>query len=409
MKPAEDIERIVKEMSFRAGAETNQRLWAEVRKAQEQSPTRTTAPSRSRLRRIIMRNPRIRWAAAAVTILVVVLSISLWNKSIPAAYALEQTIEASRSVRYLEIRDFRNETEEPKKFWVELDDAGQIRRTRFEIPAWDSPGDGPKVSILKGGKATVWLKAKKTMVTIQEEGFANRMMEIVRLLDPQLALQHFSEWEKAGLAQIQIDQPANRAEPITVTSTKTPQGRNAGFADRTVLTVDQTTKLVTKIEKYQLTSNGSYESLGRTEFYPSREPFAPGLFTLDDVPADVMRIDQTVQEVGLDQGDLSDQEIAVQVVREFFEALNAKDYAKAGRLMGGIPAGKVEQMLGNAGIVRIISIGTPQPDPTLRGKRFFVPCQVEFQGNGVKSTEDSRVSVRTLDNQPQKWIIAGGI
>jgi outer membrane lipoprotein-sorting protein len=46
----------------------------------------------------IMKSNITKFAAAAIIIIVVVLSIGLWDKSIPAAYAVEQTIEAMRNV-----------------------------------------------------------------------------------------------------------------------------------------------------------------------------------------------------------------------------------------------------------------------------------------------------------------------
>ena len=121
MKPADDIERIVNSMSFQAGPETDRRIWADAREAQEQTQARMATPNGSRLRRHIMRNPRMNLAAAAAITVAVVLSIGLWKKSSRTAYALEQTIEASHSVRCLEIREFQAGMEGPKVFRVEFD------------------------------------------------------------------------------------------------------------------------------------------------------------------------------------------------------------------------------------------------------------------------------------------------
>ncbi len=410
MRPTDDIERIVKRMSFQAGPETDRRVWADTRKAQEQSHVRTASPSGSLFGRRIMRNPRMQLATAAVIAVAVVLFISLWDKSTPAAYALEQTIQAGRSIRYLEIRDFETGKDGPKELWLEFDDAGQIKRMRNEMPAWGSPGDGPKVSVWQKGKATIWFKAKNALLTVQEESITNQLMGLVRMVDPTLMLQHFSECEKAGVAQIQIEEPANKTEPIVVTCTQSPQVREAGFADRSVLFIDQATKLVTKIEKYGRTSNGGYELSTWIEFRGYNEPIAPALFALEDVPADVVRVDQTVQEVGVEQGDLSDQQVAVKAVREFYEALIAKDYAKAGRLVGGVPAAKIEEVFRGVAIVRIVSIGTAQPNPNPRVGGLLVSCQLEVEKNGVKSVwELPGVGVRPGYKRPHQWLIDGGV
>ncbi len=172
---------------------------------------------------------------------------------------------------------------------------------------------------------------------------------------------------------------------------------------------DQATKLATKAEQYRLTPNGDYELLGWTEFHGYNQPIDPAMFTLDDVPADVMRIDQTTQEVGLEQGDLSDKEIAVQVVREFYEAVIARDYAKAGRLLEGAPAAMMEDLFKDLKIVRVVSIGEPQPHPTPGVGGYMVPCQLEVETNGVRSIyKPYGPGGRPVYNQPNRWTIHGG-
>lgn len=358
-----------------------------------------------------MRNPHIRWAAAAVIAVAAALSLSLWDKSASTAYAIEQTIEASHSVRYLEIRDFQQGMEGAKQFWLEFDAAGQVKNIRAEMPEWESPGDGVRVSIWQEGKAKIWYKEKKSLVTVPEKRFADQMLKAVQLFDPKSALQRFSELEKRGLVRLEIEEPARKTEPITVTSINAAQLKDAGYQpDRTVLFIDQTTKLVTKIKQYRLAQNGDYELLGWTEFHGYNQPIAPAVFALDDVPADVMRIDQTTQEIGLEQGDLPDKEIAVKVVREFYGAVIAKDYAKAGRLLEGLPAARMEEMFKDLGIVRIVSIGEPKPHPTPGVGGFMVPCQLEIEKNGVKSIyEPYGPGVRPVYNQPHRWDIHGGV
>jgi hypothetical protein len=53
-------------------------------------------PNRPTIWRIIMKSKITKFAAVAIITIVVVLSITLLDKSIPSAYALEQTIKADR-------------------------------------------------------------------------------------------------------------------------------------------------------------------------------------------------------------------------------------------------------------------------------------------------------------------------
>ena len=123
-----------------------------------------------------------------------------------------------------------------------------------------------------------------------------------------------------------------------------------------------------------------------------------------------LHLDQVNQTIGLEQGELSDNQIAVKLVRSFFEALIAYDYAEAGRIYQGIPADRLEQAFGKS-ILRIISIGPPEKDPKYDGK-LRVPCSLEMEKDG-KITEwqphPEGILVGPVENQPQRWTIYGGI
>jgi hypothetical protein len=360
--------------------------------------------------RIIMKSQITKFAAAAAIIIVAGLLITLLGTG-KTLYALEQTIQASHSVRYLHIKDFKEGMEEPKEFWLEFDEQGSVKNIRAHMPEWDSPSDGAKVTVWQEGKAKIWFKKKKSLLTIKEERFADEMSKVVQLFDPKLVLQRFYEMEKSGLVEIEIDEPPKKSEPITVTSTNSSEVQELGYkVDRTVIFIDQGTKLVTAIEHYRLAQNADYELLGWTEFYDYNQRIEPAMFVLDDIPSDVMRIDWTTQEIGLEQGDLSDEEIAVKAVREFYEALIAKDYAKAGKIYCGVPAAKMQERWQNINVLRIVSISEPIPHPHPRVGGFQVHCEIEIEKDGVKSIlKPYGPAVRPVHGQSYRWNIHGGV
>jgi hypothetical protein len=164
------------------------------------------------------------------------------------------------------------------------------------------------------------------------------------------------------------------------------------------------------MKNYCLAEDGDYELIGRTEFYGYNQKIDPKMFALDNLPSDVIKIDKTIEDIGLEQGDLSDQEIAVKVVREFYEAVIAKDYAKAGRIYGNTPATKIEEKFKELKIVRIISVGEPKPHPSPGVGGFMVPCKLEIEKDGVKSIyEPYGPGVRPIHGQPNRWGIHGGV
>ncbi|MHC4085991.1 MAG: hypothetical protein ACYSWZ_08970, partial [Planctomycetota bacterium] len=219
-------------------------------------------PKRHIFREYIMKSQITKLAAAAVIILAVVLTINLWNES---ADVLAETIKASHSVRYLHIKSFRQNEDEPKEFWIEFYRDGEVKNVRMHMPEWDSPEDGAKVTIWKENKAQVWFKKKNTLVTIRDKDVAAHFLNFIKELDPKLVVERLYYARQAqGEVEIEIDEPSNKAEPIVVTATCLPPSIRAGW--RLVLFVDRATKLVTAIDFYKL-KDGKYQYIDRVEYY----------------------------------------------------------------------------------------------------------------------------------------------
>ena len=155
-----------------------------------------------------MKSPITKLAAAAVIIIGVLVSINLLDKSIPKAYALTHTIEASHSVRYLHIKSFRQNEDEPKEFWIEFYKDGEVKNVRMHMPEWDSPEDGAKVTIWKENKAQVWFKKKNSLITIRDKTVAAHTLNFIKELDPKLVVQRLYYARQAqGEVEIEIDEP----------------------------------------------------------------------------------------------------------------------------------------------------------------------------------------------------------
>ena len=354
--------------------------------------------------RIIMKNPIMKFSAAAVIIFAVILSINPWDVMIPSAYAFSQTVKASHSVSYLHIKHFRKNGGELEQIWLQFDESGQLLNARMELPR---TSDGPKVSVLNSGKGHVWFKAKNLLITVSDtdDMVAKQLIETTIASDPKHILEQMQQIEAKGRAKLEVVKPGSKSESIKVIvdyllKDGTPSGRD-------VLIVDPTTKLVTKKESYALTDNG-YELAGWQEFLNYNEVIDPKIFSID-VPDDVMKIDQTTQEIGLAKGDLTDEQIAAKVAQQFFEALIAEDYASAGKLLEGFPAEMVKQQLGNIKYNRIVSIGKPYPHPNPETRFLCVPCEIEIETDGVREIRKFEPYIRPVYSDPDYWTIGGGI
>jgi outer membrane lipoprotein-sorting protein len=99
-------------------------------------------------------------AAAAVVVMVVLLSTQLWDRSVPSAYAVEQTIEAMRSIESMHVY-CRNWDGSEVEGWVEIDpETGHEQRYRAE----DS-----NCLILGTGQTTYYYFKDKKLVRVRNK------------------------------------------------------------------------------------------------------------------------------------------------------------------------------------------------------------------------------------------------
>lgn len=389
-----------------AGATESERI-AFVKILDGQSKSKTSKPGIARpdIWRIIMQSKITKFATAAVFIAVAILSVNLLDKTATPAYAIEQTIQASHSVQYLHIKTFMvSISDEPTECWVKFDPAGQVENMRINKPAWMDPGDGETVMVWKDNKLQLWVKKKNFLITVKDQETATQILSMVEQLDPKHAVANILQAQEDGDTKVEIEEPENKAEPIIITATFLMEN-NLPF-QRVILFVDQATKLVNTIETYQL-KDGEYIHFSTIGFYDYNMPIDRKMFTFDNIPDDVMRMDQAAQEVGLAQGDLTDNEIAVEVIRQFLQASIDQDYAKAGKIWGGVPAERMEKAYGKIRFIRIISIGQPEPKPEMSG--LYVPCTIEIEENGkISQWHPEHSYVRQVHGQPQRWEIIGG-
>jgi len=402
MRPAEDIEKLLKNINIDTNAKTDEAVFADVIEAFEKSKSRKTSAPEQNIWRIIMKSPITKLAAAAVIILAVVFSFSIFDKSMPTAYAFEQTIQASHSVQYLHIRAITpSHEDQPVEFWVEFAQDGQPKNMRLNLPDWMAPGGGPREVIWKDGKKQEWIREKNILTTTEDEASAAQVLKMIEDRDPKLAVSRLQEKQDQGKVKLEINEPADKTEPIIVSATSTKED-DSSF-QRTVLYIDQATRLVNKIELYKLI-NGEYEHMKTLEYYDYNQPIDAEMFTFKDLSNDAKQID--LMAVGLAQGDLSEEEIAVKVVRQFLEALIARNYANASRLFPGVSADKIKEMFGEINIIRIVSLGKPIPLSEIN--RLRVPFEVEVEMEGKKSLMKKQgPSVQHLAGQPGRWAISG--
>ncbi|MCF7955932.1 MAG: hypothetical protein K9M75_09040, partial [Phycisphaerae bacterium] len=351
-------------------------------------------------------------AVAAVLVCVVLAAVTVFDKTSSVAYALEQTIQASHNIRYIHTKYIFSNHQEPMEAWVEFDAAGAGRTFRVQMPEWADPWghDGEKTIVWKDNKAHLWLKKKNMFAVMQDNEIADMVFKSTEMFDPKSVLAGLELLHSEGKLTLDIERPADKTSPIIVTATfletiseESPMTDTERATKKLynlwkgseneitkfVLFVDRATRLVTSIDTYE--QRESKEHLVNTlEFYDYNQPIAAGMFQIEDeIPDDALRVDQTAEDVGLAQGSLTDAEAGVELIRQFLEALIDQNYAKAGKLWGGVPAERIEKAYGQIRFIKIVSIDEPIPcgesvrcDDDHYCTGVHVACEVQIEENG---------------------------
>jgi hypothetical protein len=265
-----------------------------------------------------------------------------------------------------------------------------------------APGDGPREVIWKDNKKQEWLKDKNILATAEDESSATQILKMIENLDPKLVVTRLQEKHEQGKVELEINESADKDEPIIVTATSTKED-DSSF-QRIVLYIDQATRLVNTIEFYKL-RNGEYEHMKTLEYYDYNQPIDPKMFMFKDISNDAEHID--LMTIGLAQGNLSDEEIAVEVVRQFLEALIARNYDKASKLFPGVRADKIKELFGELNIIRIVSMGEPILNSETNRLRVPYELEVEMEGKIIQWKQQGPF-VQNLAGQPSRWAIMGG-
>jgi hypothetical protein len=311
------------------------------------------------------------------------------------AYAIGDTVAAQKNVRTVHIKMETAYAGSASEAWAELDGQGNLLRLRMDMP---DTSDGPKVVLWQSDKAQVWFKAKNLLLTLGEPNLVKAMPQ--SFLDPWGEIERLEAQAAAGKFSLETSEAEGEGSYIRVvaTSTEVPGAKKVFF-------VDPMTNLPIRIESYRR-AEGVEELVMRMLFLDYDVPLGPEILS-PDMPSDINRIDQTAREIGLVKGEMTDVQVAKEVVSQLLDALVARDFATVGRLFEGMPASMAEKELGKMRLLRIISIGEPVPaDPKIGG--FRVACEVEVESEGKATRSKGSFGVRPVFNQPERWTIHGG-
>ncbi|MFC1604076.1 outer membrane lipoprotein carrier protein LolA [Planctomycetota bacterium] len=403
MKPADEIRQLFKNAELGIDPNVDEKVFEDVFGAHKETTENT--PAIPEIWRIIMKSRKAQFTAAAVAVLATYLCLQIPGLVAPA-YALQDTIEASNSIRYLHAKAFWTVSKEwDFESWIEFDEDGKPAGFRLQASRVSSDKRlGPATFVYDGDKSQTWMPNlnlcfRRSGKSVSTGALLQWMPSDV---DPKLICEKLRQQARDGEIILDVNEPDQKNEPIVLVVTYPAESRSVNW--KKVLYIDQATRLVKKEEKFEMRS-GQYQHVLTTEFFDYNQKIDPQMFSLDKVlPENVIMIDQSSKEVGLAQGDMTDEEIAAEVTSQFAQTAIARDFDKAGQLFYGMPGYMVEKLLG-VNVLKIISVGPVHRDPDPDLSQMICSGKTLGEIGGQYYEFDSKIYVVPVSGQPGRWMI----
>lgn len=162
MKPTDDIKKLFENAAISTNPKADEIVFDKVLTAQEKALKARPILAEPNIWRIIMKSKITKLAAAAVIIVGVALSLTVIDKLTSEAYAIVQTVEAFKNVRFIHLvrRDDADQVKDER--WIELGmDGRQVRYRQGK--------HGESFAIEDGESTAVYHHEKKTVVIYDRE------------------------------------------------------------------------------------------------------------------------------------------------------------------------------------------------------------------------------------------------
>jgi len=403
MKPADEIRRFFKNAELGIDPDADEKVFKDVFGAHKE--TTENVPAMPEIWRIIMRSRKAQFTAAAMVVLITYLCLQIPKSLVAPAYALDDTIEAYNSIRYLHVKSFWMVEKCDLESWVEYDEDGKPARFRSQA-SWFSTDKrlGPATFVQDGDGSHTWLPNLNFCFRRSGESvLTGALLQYTRSdVDPKLVCEKLRQQARDGEIILDVNEPKQKNEPIVLVVTYPAESRSANW--KKVLYIDQATRLVKKEEKFEK-RGGQFQLERTTEFLDYNQKIAPEMFSLDkELPENVIWIDLS-EEVGLVQGDMTDEEIAKEVISQVLQAFIARDFNKAGQLFWGVPGFFIEKLLGVNVLKKIISVGPVYRDPDPDLNLMMCSCKLILEIGGQYYETDMKMYAVPVSGQPGRWMI----
>ncbi|MGA1979214.1 MAG: hypothetical protein ABSG99_01430 [Sedimentisphaerales bacterium] len=416
MRPAENIKKLIQNASIKTNPKVNKAVLNSLFDEQDKSRETSSAILQPSVWRIIMKSRITKFAAAVTIIAAIVISVTVWNSSIPtasasAAQVLTEAAKAVGDVRSIHIKarmrtlpadnfgmigmefDFV-----PIEMWKKLDDTG-IVLWRVEKPGRILVMDGNSTIMLI--KPNTAVKERPCPIGSFDTWYAP-LMNVDEIIDNVLK----ETMERSNNQLCMHNEVLKEGTELVLETESAAQGdftndwcKNKFITEsdhKKVYRFDAETKLLKGFEVFVHTDKEDVLVFEVTdiEYNPQIDN---SLFTLE-LPADVIWFQEPKP---LANNEKYQQMTPKQVAEAFFKACSEENWDEFLKFW---PMSAVDKELkGYLGGLEIISIGEPFKSGLYPG--WFVPYEIKLKSGEIKKWN---LAIRN-DNPAKRWVVDGGI
>jgi len=411
MRPAEDIKKMIRNWNDTTSARMDEQVLADIGRALEQSQTQA-APMEPSIRRLIMKSPIAKVAAAALVAVALILSVSIFTDSTPVASAAEVFYQAAEAMDGLASFHIKVKMRTPPNdnfsligldrefvpidFWKQCTDDEQ-GRWRLE-----SPG---RVVVMDGRTSTMFMKHLNEVHEADdpspERYWKECLVEVNKVMvrEAGRASEH-----PAAFTTYRETAPDGREMIVIAVEMPTYVPPEDYLRNKYLESSDHLkryrfnaqTKLLEDLEIY-VHDNGRDVLVFQLVEAEYNIDLDPGLFALD-LPADVIR---SVPLEILPDNERYEQMTPKEAATAFFTACAEENWDELVKFLG--QTGVSQPMKDYLGGLEIVSIGEAFQSAKYRG--WFVPYEIRLRSGHIKK---HNLALRN-DNPAHRFQLDGGV
>ena len=420
MSSEKRIEKFLKRIDVVPDAVRKQERLTALLESRDQSQTITSDTSRPTIRSILMNRHAWKVAASLIGVVTLIGVIGILQNGNQAAYAFEQTVAAMMDKQSFHIMTYwATPTDRDDEYWTEFDEFGKVIRYR-RLERFDRFGMPDRSPI-----ETIWESGVRYDYELEDPNEPGILL--VTRTEQVADMDDLEEFNPETTLETLLSDLNGQIESGRVTVTYGDSLTSEGYISievirnsdqwRDVLLVDPETKFLVRMDYYRLYPTdedlanddndkpylvGNYKYLKGIEVLEYNQSIDPNVF-IPDFPEDTIVIDQLDREVGMAQGDLTNEEVAYAIVMQAMEAWAAADYKTAGMLFGGAPQEyftmhrNSQKPLGEITYDEIEKLRWYEP-------KYRINCKYDSELS-VTRTRGMPFNVAMVPGQPGRWFI----